>query len=326
MKHICVALPEGAASVGCIEGSVKVFNIANDFLRQQGKKPVFQVSLVGADKNPRLYDGIFSMKADHTAGDDFPCDLLILPAVNGEMEEVIKINDWLIDLARKKHSQGSEVASLCVGAFLLAGTGLMDGKKCSTHWIAEHEFRLMFPKVKMVSEKIITDECGLYSSGGANSFWNLLLYILEKYSNRDLAIALAKYFEIDIGRENQSPFIMFLGQKQHQDGEVLQAQDFIEINFRDKISVEDLADKFAVGRRSLERRFKKATGYTIAEYIQRVKVEAAKKSFETLARNINEIMYEVGYTDTKAFRNVFRKHTGLSPLEYRNRYRRDLAA
>ena len=326
MKHICVALPEGAASVGCIEGAVKLFSIANTFLGQQGSDPLFDVKLVAADKNPRLYDGIFSLVADHTAGADFPCDLLIIPAVNGDMNEVVRANSWLVDLARRKHFSGTEVASLCVGAFLLAATGLMSGKKCSTHWIAEKEFRLMFPDVIMVSQKIITDEKGLYSSGGANSFWNLLLYIMEKYTSRDMAILLAKYFEIDIGRENQSPFIMFLAQKQHQDDAIKQAQDFIESNFRSRLNVDELADRFALGRRSLERRFKKATTYTIAEYIQRVKVEAAKKSFETVSRNVNETMYEVGYTDTKAFRNLFRKHTGLSPQEYRNRYRRDIAA
>ena len=189
--------------------------------------------------------------------------------------------------------------------------------------MATNEFRRMFPEVNLVSEKIITDENGIYSSGGANSFWNLLIYLLEKYTNRELAIQAAKYFEIEIDRESQSSFIMFKGQRDHQDESVKQAQEFIENNFEEKITVHELSSRFAVGKRTLERRFKKATCNTVSEYIQRVKIEAAKKSFETSRKNINEIMYAVGYSDTKAFRTIFKKTTGLSPVEYRNKYNKD---
>jgi transcriptional regulator GlxA family with amidase domain len=326
MKNVCILLPHGAASVGCIEGAAKIFNTVNDFLAEEQRSPAFSVTLVATDKNPRLYDNIFSLTADYDIHSEFPCDLIVLPAVNGNMQEVIAANTELMSWARRQHARGAELASLCVGAFLLASTGLMSGRKCSTHWMAVEEFRAMFPDVELVSEKIITDDQGLYSSGGANSFWNLLLYLVEKYESRDMAIRAAKYFEIDIGRQNQNPFIMFRGQKQHKDEPVKKAQEFIESNFRDKISVDHLSSLFALGRRSLERRFKKATCYTVAEYIQRVKVEAAKKSFETEDRNVNEIMYDVGYTDTKAFRSVFKKHTGLSPLDYRNKYRKELVS
>jgi transcriptional regulator GlxA family with amidase domain len=138
-----------------------------------------------------------------------------------------------------------------------------------------------------------------------------------------MAILVSKYFEIEIDRYSQSPFIMFKGQRDHQDESVRKAQEFIEQNFHDKITVDQLSALFAVGRRSFERRFKKATSNTVTEYIQRVKIEAAKKSFETSRKNINEIMWEVGYSDTKAFRTVFKKTTGLSPLEYKNRYNRE---
>jgi transcriptional regulator GlxA family with amidase domain len=178
----------------------------------------------------------------------------------------------------------------------------------------------MFPDIELVSERIITDDGGIYSSGGANSFWNLLLYILEKYTDREMAIFASKYYEIEIDRNNQSTFIMFQGQKEHADESVKKAQEFIEHNFQDKITVDQLADTFGLGRRSLERRFKKATTNTVAEYIQRVKVEAAKKRLETSRKNINEVMYDVGYSDTKAFRDVFRRITGMSPIDYRNRY------
>jgi len=184
----------------------------------------------------------------------------------------------------------------------------------------------MFPDIELVSEKIITDEKGIYSSGGANSFWNLLIYLIEKYTDRDMAILASKYFEIEIDRTNQATFTIFKGQREHQDESVKQAQEFIEQNWQEKITVEQLSSMFAVGRRSLERRFKKATSNTVSEYIQRVKVEVAKKSFESSRKNINEIMWEVGYSDTKAFRTIFKKTTGLSPLEYRNKYNKGATA
>jgi len=140
-----------------------------------------------------------------------------------------------------------------------------------------------------------------------------------------MAVLAAKVFAIEIDRSSQSAFMIFQGQKDHADDEVKKAQEFIETNFQEKLTVEQLADMFGIGRRSFERRFKKATNNTIVEYIQRVKVEISKKNFETSRKNINEVMFEVGYSDTKAFRDVFKKITGLTPIDYRNKYNKEVA-
>ena len=169
----------------------------------------------------------------------------------------------------------------------------------------------------------MTEDHGIYTSGGAYSYTNLLLYLIEKHAGRDMAIMISKMFMIDIDRHSQSPFIMFRGQKEHEDTLIIKAQEFIEKNFKDKITVDQLADLLALGRRSLERRFKKATCNTVIEYIQRVKMEAAKKELETSRKTVSELMYEIGYSDTKAFRSTFKKVTGLSPIEYRNKYNRN---
>jgi transcriptional regulator GlxA family with amidase domain len=230
------------------------------------------------------------------------------------------VNRDLLPWITKHHAKGAEVASLCLGAFLLAATGLLNGRKCSTHWLFANQFKEMFPDVELVDGSIITDAQGLYSSGGANSYWNLLLYLVEKYTDRDTAILAAKYFAIDIDRESQLAFMMFQGQKGHEDAKIKKAQEFIDGNYQDKITVDQLADMLALGRRSFERRFKSATKNTVIEYIQRVKIEAAKRSFESSRKNITEVMFDVGYTDTKSFRDVFKKITGLTPIEYRNKY------
>jgi len=224
--------------------------------------------------------------------------------------------DWVVC----QYQQGAAVDSLCIGAFLLAATGLLDGRSCTTHWQFANDFREMYPEVNLLEDKIITDENNIYTSGGANSYWNLLLYLVEKYTDRDTAIQASKYFAIDIDRESQAAFMIFKGQKGHEDTDIKTAQDFIESNFQDRITIDNLADMCAIGRRSFERRFRKATNNTVIEYIQRVKIEVAKRSLEGSRKNVSEVMFDVGYTDTKAFRDVFKKITGLTPIEYRNKY------
>jgi transcriptional regulator GlxA family with amidase domain len=178
----------------------------------------------------------------------------------------------------------------------------------------------MFPDIDLVADRIITDENGIYSSGGAFSYLNLILYLIEKYAGRQAAVHCAKLFQIDIDRGSQSPFIMFNGQKEHEDEPIRKAQEFIESNFQEKITVDQLASMLALGRRNLERRFKKATSNTVVEYIQRVKIEAAKMSLESSRENVSEVMYKVGYTDNKAFRTAFKRIAGLSPVQYRKKF------
>jgi transcriptional regulator GlxA family with amidase domain len=322
MRHVSILVPKGAAALGCIEGAFILFTKANEFLVARGRQPLFMVHLVGLTEEAQVYDRLFSVHPELTIEDVQKTDLIIIPAVNGDMDEVISMNKGFLPWIARQHKAGAEVASLCVGAFLLAATGLMRGKQCATHWLSINEFRRRFPDVNLVSESIITDDAGIYTSGGAHSFWNLLLYLLEKYTDREIAIYASKFYEIEIDRHNQSAFLIFKGQKDHNDDAVRRAQELIEANYREKLTVDQLCDALAVGRRSLERRFKQATGNTVSEYVQRVRVEAAKKGLETGRKNVNEVMYEAGYSDTKAFREVFRKIAGMSPLDYRQRYNR----
>ncbi|WP_276373470.1 helix-turn-helix domain-containing protein [Chryseolinea sp. H1M3-3] len=319
MKHISIIVPNEAV-LASIEDPRYMFTAANEFLEAMGRQPVFKVQLVGLSKEVRLHNGSFTVHIDELISDVKKTDLIFVPALFGEMKKALEVNQDFIPWIVKQYRQGAEVASLCIGAFLLASTGLLNGKQCSTHWRSANLFRSMFPEVNLVDDRIITEEQGLYSSGGANSYWNLLLYLLEKYTDREIAIVAAKVFAVEFDRKSQSPFIMFNGQKGHEDESVKKAQEFIENNVAYRISVEDLAMRLAVGKRNFERRFKKATNNTPVEYMQRVKIEVAKKCLETSRKSVNEIMYDVGYTDTKAFRSVFKKITGLSPVDYRNKY------
>lgn len=297
-----------------------LFTAVNQFLLASGKEPLFQVELVGAKKEVKLNNGLYAVHTDRQINNTEKADIIFVPALFGDMPAAVAKNKTLIPWIVDQYNKGAEVASLCVGAFLLASTGLLNGKKCSTHWGFANEFREMYPDVELVDGSIVTEEKRIYSSGGASSYWNLLLYLVEKYTDRATAILASKYFAIDIDRNSQAAFAMFKGQKGHADKEVLKAQDFIEKNIHEKISIDELAGLVSVGRRSFERRFKLATNNSVLEYIQRIKIEAAKRQFESSRKNINEVMYDVGYTDTKAFRDLFKKITGLTPVEYRNKY------
>lgn len=325
MKHISILVPQGAI-LGSLEGSRQLFSQVNEFLKMQGAPPLFKVQLVGLSKETQLSGGLFTVNTDHIFKDVEKTDLIIIPAIDGEMKIALENNKDFIPWIIKQYTKGAEVASLCLGAFLLASTGLLKGKKCATHWMAENDFRKMFPDVHLVTERIITDEQGIYSSGGAFSYLNLILYLIEKYAGRELAILSAKVFAIEIERNSQLSFSIFQGQKEHEDEPIKKVQEFIEQNHQDKISVEQLTSISALGRRNFERRFKKATSNTVVEYIQRVKIEAAKKSLENSRKSINEVMYDVGYNDTKAFRVVFKKNTGMTPIDYKNKYNKEIAS
>jgi transcriptional regulator GlxA family with amidase domain len=208
------------------------------------------------------------------------------------------------------------------GAFLLAEAGMLNGKKCSTHWAHVTEMRERYPDVEVQDGAIITEHGNIYSSGGASSLWNLILYLVEKFADRETAIMVSKYFALDIGRNNQSQFAIFKGQRSHSDNDIQKVQDYIEEKYPHKISMETLADLTTAGRRTFARRFKEATNNTPIEYVQRVRIEAAKTLFEGSRKNINQIMFDVGYTDAKAFRDTFKKLTGLTPVEYKNKFTR----
>jgi transcriptional regulator GlxA family with amidase domain len=323
MKHLTILVPEGENNLSSIVGAYKIFKRANSYWKEAHGNELFIIQLAGISKEIEFYEGLFMVKPHTYISNIDTTDLIIIPSLNHNYNTAVKGNQVAIDWIKHQYQQGAEVASICTGAFLLASSGLLDGKNCSTHWAAENNFRNMFPKVRLQPDKLITDEHGIYTNGGAYSFLNLMIYLVEKYFDRQAAIFCSKVFQIEMDRNSQSAFTIFTGQKQHGDEMVKEAQAHLEKNLHEKISVQDLSSRFAVGRRNFDRRFIKATGNTPVEYSQRVKIESAKKAFETTRKTISEVMYDVGYADLKAFREVFRKITGMSPIEYRTRYNKD---
>ncbi|MEO6286999.1 MAG: helix-turn-helix domain-containing protein [Dyadobacter sp.] len=319
MKHISIlALKD--ATITSIDSSYQILNRVNDFLRYQGKAPFYTVEIVGLEKNVQLDHGLYNINVSNTISDIRKTDVIVIPLLCGDFTKALKTNEGYVDWLISQYHNGAEIVSLCVGSFFLASTGLLKNRKCAIHWAARNDFEVMFPEVHLINDTIITDENGIYTCGGGYSYLNLLLYIIEKHHGREMSILASKMFEIDIERKSQNPFMIFMGQKKHGDKEVLSSQEWIENNPTETFTVDEICAKMAVGRRTFERRFKKCTGNSVAEYIQRVKVEYTKKQLESGRKTVNEIIYDVGYNNIDAFRKVFKKHTDLSPLDYRKKY------
>lgn len=238
--------------------------------------------IASTQREEKLVRDLVKVKTDMHISEISSAKLVIIPSALP-----IKSTDEhpeMLDSIKKLYKSGSEAASMCSGAFLLASTGILDGKSCSTHWSLTDVFRDLFPRVNLSADKLITDENVIYTNRGAYSFLNLMVYLVEKYYDRQTAVYCSKVLQIQLERNSQSAFSIFTGQKQHEDEVIQLAQQFIEENIDEKISFTEMSSRLAVGRRNFDRRFIRATGNTPLEYAQRVRIESAKKALENTER------------------------------------------
>ncbi|OZI22240.1 AraC family transcriptional regulator [Bordetella genomosp. 7] len=319
MKNIAFLLPLGA-NIASLENARQGFLVANQYLQSQGRAPRFAVRILAATPQVQLDQGRIHVQADALLDDAGPVDICIVPPLQGPAPDAVARNGPLIDWLAQYYKNGGELACLCLGAALAAAAGLLDGRQAVVHWAAQASYAQWFPAVRWVCDRVVIAERGLYTSGGAFSAAHLVLHLVEKYTDRDTAIWCAKFFQLDWSRQSQLPFAVFVGQKEHADDTVRAVQQHIESRYAERLTVEGLARRHALGRRTLERRFRQATGNSIVEYLQRIRVEAAKKQLESSRKTVAEVMYDVGYSDSKAFREIFSKYCGMSPVEYRARY------
>lgn len=321
MKHISILIPNGNYSVVNIMGSYQILSTANEMYRSQHGKDLFQIDLLGFNDKAQTKAGSAYVNATKYWNEISSTDIIIIPAIHDEPEVCIGMNDTLIEFLKDYYKKGSNIASLCVGAYLLGGTGLLNGRVCSTHWMHAVQLRKMFPEIIVKEDRFITDQHGIITSGGAYAFTNLILYLVEKFASRELAIMLSKTFMIDINRAHQSVYATFRSNKQHDDDSIKSVQSYIEENIKQKFNISELAQQSNMTRRTLERRFKSATGISIIDFTQKLRVEQAKIELERSRKTVSEIMFDTGYNDSKAFREVFKKHVGISPLEYRQKFK-----
>jgi len=211
MKDLALVWPDGGTTLSSVVLTAEVIEKANEYFILKRKQPVFNISIIGTDKQSEPDNGVFFVKPHKKIKEVSHADLIIIPSLGDDIEQTLKQNKQIIEWVTTQYRNGAEIAGLCTGSFILAAAGLLKGKQCSTHWSAANIFRTMFPETELTIEKIITSEQGVYTSGGALSAMNLVLHIVEKYYDRDTALYCAKVFEIDPDRNSQSGFIIFSG-------------------------------------------------------------------------------------------------------------------
>ncbi len=323
MKNITIlALDEASAT--SITGPIDVFNVTGTLWNMvQGiqPSPCFNVKIVTLTGEPVTCMHGVTIEAHGSIADVTDTDLIIISSVvniEATLSKQTEIVPWL----QKQYANGAQIAAICTGVFILAATGLLDGKDATTHWGVSQEFKQLYPKVNLKPERLFTDANDIYCSGSYSSCIDLSIYLVEKFCGREIAVQTAKILLHDINRISQTPYSSFNFQRNHTDEPVLHAQRHMEKKFAKQIDIERLAKDQGMGRRTFERRFKAATGDTPNHYIQRVRVEKAKRILESEQKNLDEVSYQVGYEDSGFFRKVFVKHTGLKPGEYRMKFQR----
>jgi len=283
--------------------------------------PYFDVKFVTTDGEPFTCSNGARMIPNGSIYDVQESDLIVVTSIS-DIDQTLQIEGEVIDWLKDRYDRGSHIATICTGAFVLAETGLLDGKTATTHWCQTKNFAKRYPQIKVKPERLITDEGDLFCSGGFNSGIDLSLYLVEKYCGYQVALESSKFAVFDIGRTSQMPYTIFQYQKDHRDSQILAVQDWIEDKYDQNFSYAELARHHGMSRRTLERRFKIATGDTPLTYQQRVRVEKAKRMLEDGQRSFEEITYQVGYEDSGSFRKVFIRKAGLRPTEYRDKFQR----
>ena len=249
-------------------------------------------------------------------------DALIVPTIGGPIEEVLADTEALRALIRYADGQGWTIAGNCTGNFLLAEAGVLNNRTATTHWGFKEQFEQRYPNVALQAEQLITRDENIYCAGGGLAWFDLGLHIIERHAGFEAALQTAKAFVLDYRRDTQLSYSLMRLAKPHKDELVRQAQSWLEQNFANPFSVEGLAERFSVSKRTLIRRFNTALSMPPNAYVQSLRIEAAQKLLEETSRTVDVVMTEVGYEDASSFRRLFRKKTGLTPTEYRRRFAR----
>jgi transcriptional regulator GlxA family with amidase domain len=249
-------------------------------------------------------------------------DLLLVPAFKREdVTGSLGANRHFAAFLKKQYEGGASVASFCTGAFLLGVAGLLDHKPATTHIDASRAFAQAFPKVRLEPDAVLTCENRVYTSGGATNTFHLLLHLVERYCGREMAVKTAKVFSVDLGRTRQGYFRTYMPDDSHGDDLVRMAQEKIRMHYGNAGSVDELLTEIPASRRNLARRFKQATGSTLIEYLQMIRIEAARRMLEQSGQSsVTDVMLESGYNDLKSFRTLFKKSVGMTPKAYREKF------
>jgi transcriptional regulator GlxA family with amidase domain len=303
-----------------IVGVLDILSFASSQHGLKNQRDLFEISIVTETGEPANGFSKFPIHAQRSIRTKSEFDLIYVPGFVGDLENILPKQSKVIDWLRRQYQKGVIMAAACNGNFLLAEAGVLDGKKATTHWSLINKFRQRYEKITVEPEKIVIDNGSVFSAAGVTAYFNLAIFLVERYGSKDLALTCAKVFLVDSGRKIQTPYQMFQVTKNHGDEEIAQVQDWLEANYPEAITLERMTQVCHLGKKTLVRRFKKVTGETPMLYLQKLRVENAKRMLESKRVTFNEITWKVGYTDISSFHKVFKSETGLTPIEYRSKF------
>jgi transcriptional regulator GlxA family with amidase domain len=280
----------------------------------------FQTDLVGVDDTPVRYGDSVWLTPQHLMSHAVSYDVILVPAFTDDIEKGLEANRAFFPWLRACHQRGAVLATWCGGTFMLAAAGILDGKSATTHWALAEQLARRFPQVKVKPDRMLIDEGDVITCGGATSFLNLGIYLIERFHSHKMAVRCAKMFLIDMDRPTQRPYADLRVRPSHSDETIRRIQRYIEANLREELPLKRLAHMANLSPKTFMRRFKQATGAPPATYVQFMRIEAAKQCLEQGKATVGEITFQVGYNDTRSFRRLFQRYVGLSPKDYRGKF------
>lgn len=319
-KRVGVVIYEHCTA-SMVSGVLDILSLANNLSQASGGKQLFlldTISLSGKTVNGFSY---FPIHASRSTATKIKYDILYIPGFMGDTDDILNNNKQLIKWVMRQAVKNKTILSAaCNGNFLLAETGLLSNKRVTTHWSVAKMFAARYTTIKLEPEKIIVDEGNLISAAGVTAYFNLGLHIIRRFGSVDMALNCAKVFLVDSGRKIQTPYQMYQSPKNHGDDEITNVQQWLESNFKETVSLDKLTSVGNIGKKTLLRRFKKATGETPLVYLQKIRIENAKRLLESKNMSFSEVTWEVGYNDVSSFHKAFKHETGLTPIEYREKF------
>lgn len=333
MKHVIIAGYHGALATA-ITGAVDILALAGvswQRMMDSPPEPAFKVWVASSDGLAvRCLNGLeisARMSFDQVMqSPHFKQHLLavLVPTIGGPIEHTVSRNQDILSLLRWANDQNAMVIGNCTGNFFLAEAGLLDGKTATTHWGYKALFEQRYPDVKLRAEQLITEDQNIYCAGGGLAWFDLGIHIIEKELGYEAALQTAKAFVIDYRRESQLSYSLSRLAIQHHDDIVANIQRYLDDHYADIQSLEALALKFNISKRTLIRRFRAALHMTPNTYLQQIRIEVAQKLLAETQYSAEQVMNRVGYEDMSSFRRLFRKQAGSTPAEYRKRFAKRL--
>ncbi len=321
MKKITVVAIETNVS-SSVTVPLDVFYLSSWFWERTGtgdQRPFFEVELVSVDRKPIQGHRHVTLMPDRSIDEASETDVIMIPVIGDRIRDVLDSNRPLMEWLKRHHRRGVEITAVGTGVFLLAEAGLLEDRIATTHWLYVEPFRQMYPQIQLMPERLITEDGNIICSGG-NSSYDLPLYMIEKYCGHELAVLASKFLILDLPRTLQTPYTIFDFQLDHNDEEILAAQKWIQAHFKEDFTIDRVAEAINMSPRTFQRRFKQATGESPLVYLQRFRVEMAKRMLEKGNLSVEQIAVQIGYENSSSFRKVFKKCSGLSPTEYRRRF------